>query len=78
VRAHDPAHLHADVREAMAMVEALAVGPSERSRVFLMPECIDPVRLSADYAALVPVCIEHGVALGPRLHIAIFGHRPGT
>lgn len=78
VRAHDPARLHDDVREAMAMVEALDVAAADRDRVLLMPECVDPSRLSADYAALVPVCLEHGVSLGPRLHIAIFGHVPGT
>ena len=50
----------------------------DRERVLLMPECVDPARLSADYATLVPVCIEHGLTLGPRLHIAIFGHVPGT
>lgn len=78
VRAHEPALLHADVREAMAMVAALDVPAALRDRVMLMPECVDPARLSADYAALVPVCSEHGVSLGPRLHIAIFGHVPGT
>lgn len=78
VRAHDPALLADDVREAVSMVEALDVARTERDRVLLMPECVDPARLSADYAALVPVCIEHGFTLGPRLHIAIFGHVPGT
>lgn len=78
VRAHDPARLADDVREAAGMVEALGVAKTERDRVLLMPECVDPARLSADYAALVPVCIEQGFTLGPRLHIAIFGHTPGT
>lgn len=78
VRAHDPARLRDDVREAVAMVEALGVAAADRDRVMLMPECVDPARLGADYAALVPVCIEHGLSLGPRLHIAIFGHTPGT
>lgn len=78
VRAHDPALLHADVREALGMLDALGVTRAARDRVLLMPECVDPLRLRADYAALVPVCIEHGVVLGPRLHIAVFGHVPGT
>lgn len=78
VRAQDPARLREDLREVEEMVDQLRVEASERARVLLMPECIDPVRLSADYAALVPVCIEHGFTLGPRLHIAIFGHTPGT
>jgi 7-carboxy-7-deazaguanine synthase len=44
----------------------------------LMPECTDPNRLLADYAALLPVLHEHDLRLGERLHIALFGHRPGT
>lgn len=78
VRAHDPARLADDVREVCGMIEALGVAATDRHRVLLMPECVDPARLSADYAALVPVCIEQGFTLGPRLHIAIFGHVPGT
>lgn len=78
VRAHDPLRLREDLREVEAMVRELDVGPSARERVLLMPECVDPARLSSDYAALVPVCTEHGFSLGPRLHIAIFGHTPGT
>jgi len=78
VRAHDPARLVEDVREATDMIEALGVADGERERVLLMPECVDPARLSSDYAALVPLCTEHGFSLGLRLHIAIFGHTPGT
>lgn len=78
VRAHDPARLRQDVEWVQTLVRTLGVAPAERQRVLLMPECVDPKRLSADYAALVPVCIEHGFTLGPRLHIAVFGHTPGT
>lgn len=78
VRAHDPQRLRDDVAIVLEMIEALEIDDADRSRVLLMPECVDPQRLSADYAALVPVCIEHGLTLGPRLHIAIFGHTPGT
>ena len=78
VRAHDPAHLARDVGEVEAMVAELGVAPGDRERVLLMPESVDPARLPLDYAALVPVCLEHGFTLGPRLHIAIFGHTPGT
>jgi 7-carboxy-7-deazaguanine synthase len=76
VRAYDAALLADDLVEVEAMIAELGI--TERDRVLLMPECIDPARLSADYAALVPVCRAHGVRLGPRLHIAIFGHTPGT
>ncbi|MCA9649707.1 MAG: 7-carboxy-7-deazaguanine synthase QueE [Myxococcales bacterium] len=78
VRAHDPALLSEDVARVLAMLDALGIRDDERSRVLLMPECVDPLRLRLDYAALVPVCIGHGLALGPRLHIEIFGHTPGT
>ncbi|MBC8069035.1 MAG: 7-carboxy-7-deazaguanine synthase QueE [Deltaproteobacteria bacterium] len=78
VRAYDPAALADDVEEVEALLRELAISDSDRDRVLLMPECTDPARLSADYAALVPVCSAHGVRLGPRLHIAIFGHTPGT
>jgi 7-carboxy-7-deazaguanine synthase len=76
VRAHDPSSLARDLEEVHALVEALAI--DTKDRVLLMPECIDPARLHADYAALVPVCRETGFRLGERLHIALFGHRPGT
>jgi len=78
VRAYAAERLAEDLREVETMVDQLGVCPSLRDRVLLMPECIDPARLPADYAALVPVCIERGFTLGPRLHIAIFGHTPGT
>lgn len=78
VRAHDPERLREDMAEVCRMVDALRIADVDRGRVLLMPECVDPHRLAADYAALVPVCIEHGFTLGPRLHIAIFGHTPGT
>jgi 7-carboxy-7-deazaguanine synthase len=78
VRAHDPAALAQDLEEVDALVEALAIDAAQRDRVLLMPECIDPTRLHADYAALVELCRRTGYRLGERLHIALFGHRPGT
>lgn len=76
VRAHDPVLLIHDLEEVNELVDALAI--TDRDRVLLMPECIDPARLHADYAALVPICRTTGFRLGERLHIALFGHRPGT
>lgn len=78
VRAHDAALLSCDVDEVEGMLVALGVSDAQRERVLLMPECTDRVRLPADYAKLVPVCAARGMRLGPRLHIEIFGHRPGT
>ncbi|MBL4682992.1 MAG: 7-carboxy-7-deazaguanine synthase QueE [Nannocystaceae bacterium] len=78
VRAREVAGLAADLEEVLAMVDALPVPATLRQRVLLMPECIDPARLSPDYRALAAPCREHGFALGQRLHIAMFGHTPGT
>ncbi len=78
VRAHDAARLAEDLVQVEQMIDELSVADVDRARVLLMPECVDPQRLAADYAALVPVCVERGLTLGPRLHIAIFGHTPGT
>lgn len=78
VRARDPAALEADVAEVEDLLSTLGVAPQQRERVLLMPECTDPARLPADYATLAPVCRRTGFRLGPRLHITIFGHTPGT
>jgi 7-carboxy-7-deazaguanine synthase len=81
VRAFDATLLEADLAEIEALLAALGLSPADaaaRDRVLLMPECTDPARLAADYAALVPVCRRTGLRLGPRLHIQIFGHTPGT
>ena len=78
VRTGDDAAVTADVAEIEQLLALYRITPSDRERVLLMPECIDPERLSSAYAALVPICRATGFRLGPRLHIAIFGHRPGT
>jgi 7-carboxy-7-deazaguanine synthase len=78
VRTRDDAALRADMAEIEALLALYRVEASERDRVLLMPECTDPALLSSAYAALVPVCTATGFRLGLRLHIAIFGHRPGT
>lgn len=78
VRAADPDALRVDVEEIEGIVAALGIAAEDRDRVLLMPECTDPARLPAHYAALVDVCRTTGFRLGERLHIAIFGHRPGT
>ena len=78
VRTDDPASLQADLAEIEALLALYRVSPADRERVLLMPQCVDPDELGRAYAALVPVCLATGFRLGPRLHIAIFGHRPGT
>ena len=78
VRAHADDMLRTDVAEIRRMLAEAGVPAVRHRRVLLMPECTDPARLPADYAALVPLCTEYGYTLGQRLHIAIFGHTPGT
>lgn len=78
VRTHDAAAITADLAEIESLLALYRISSAERDRVLLMPECTDPALLSAAYAALVPACRATGFRLGPRLHIAIFGHRPGT
>lgn len=72
------AELAADLAEIEGLLRALAVPAGERHRVLVMPECVDPAALTASYRALVGACIERGFRLGERLHIALFGHTPGT
>ena len=78
VRADDPIALQQDLEELEGIVLAVGVTTSQRDRVLLMPECIDPLVLHTHYAALLDVCRRTGFRLGERLHIALFGHRPGT
>ncbi len=70
--------LAADLREIESLLGELKVCPQDRGRVLLMPEGTRPELLSGAYESLVQTCIERGFRLGERLHIAIFGHRPGT
>jgi hypothetical protein len=67
-----------DLDEVEQLLRHLAVPASERHRVLVMPECTDAGALHASYRTLVAACIERGFRLGERLHIALFGHTPGT
>ncbi|RMG96545.1 MAG: 7-carboxy-7-deazaguanine synthase QueE [Deltaproteobacteria bacterium] len=78
VRAAEPATLAADVAEVEASIAAYGVRDADRPRVLLMAEGTDPDGLERAERLLAPVCIEHGFTLGQRLHIRLFGHRPGT
>lgn len=73
-----PTGLGEDLKQVDAVVAELAVAIHERAQVLLMPEGVDPKQLSQDYGRLLSACIDRGYRLGERLHIAIFGHRPGT
>jgi 7-carboxy-7-deazaguanine synthase len=78
VSAYDPELLELDVAEVEHWVAALRIADRDRDRVMLMPECTDPARLASDYATIAAACRQTGFRLGPRLHIEIFGHTPGT
>ena len=67
-----------DLAEIETLLARLDVPASERSRVLLMPECTDAAALVSCERALVAACVERGFRLGERLHIALFGHTPGT
>jgi len=73
-----PAGLGQDLEQVDTVVGELGVATHERSQVLLMPEGVDPEELSQDYKRLLSACIDRGYRLGERLHIAIFGHLPGT
>lgn len=78
VRGSEPALLRRDLDDIEAMAQTLGVTPADRFRILLMPEGTDAAALARAYGTLVPICIERGFTLGQRLHIALFGHRPGT
>ena len=67
-----------DLQEIMSWLESLGVATSEYRHVFLMPECTDAAQLAEAYRALTPICLRYGFSLGQRLHIAMWGHTPGT
>jgi 7-carboxy-7-deazaguanine synthase len=78
VRTATPELLAADLEEIEALLDALAIKPEARERVLLMPEGTDDASLRAGYLAALGSCKDRGFRLGLRLHIHMFGHRPGT
>lgn len=61
-----------DIQDLLATLEA------DRSRVLLMPEGTDSETLWRRARLLVPLCIEYGFRLAPRMHVDLFGHTRGT
>jgi 7-carboxy-7-deazaguanine synthase len=78
MRWRDADALEADLGEIDAMLHDLAQRGLGPLRVMLMPECTDRLELGRAYAALLPLCTERDWRLGERLHIHLFGDRPGT
>jgi 7-carboxy-7-deazaguanine synthase len=65
----------ADVEEVLALAERYAI---PRERIWLMAEGVDAAALDAREAWLAPLCLEHGFAMSPRLHIRLYGDTRGT
>lgn len=66
-------------RDLNEILEILALLPEvDRGKVYLMPEGTDAEVLRERQKALVPICLQHGLRLAPRLQIELFGNRRGT
>lgn len=78
VRTSTPELLTTDLEQIEALLAELAIEPAARERVLLMPEGTDDESLRAGYLAALASCKDRGFRLGLRLHIHLFGHRPGT
>lgn len=78
VRTATPELLATDLEQIEALLGELAIEPEARERVLLMPEGTDDASLRAGYLAALATCKDRGFRLGLRLHIHLFGHRPGT
>lgn len=68
--------LEAQIQEIGQIVDALGV--HERAKILVMAEGRDSQTLHRREALLVPICLNLGWRITPRLHIDIFGDRPGT
>lgn len=64
-----------DVREVTALERELGLLPD---RVFLMPQGTTPAALEALRPVLASACLESGYRYSDRLHIQLFGNRPGV
>lgn len=65
-----------DIAEVEQLLKRLP--PIEPERVLAMPEGRDAATLNARARSLVPVCMERGWRLAPRLQIDLFGDTRGT
>ncbi len=74
-----PDSIEAELAEIDAQLAAIdPEGRVPAAALYLMPEGTEATQLERGYAALVPHCQRRGHRLGLRLHISLFGHRPGT
>jgi len=66
----------ADLIEVDAILACL--GDVNPSNVLLMPQGVTPNELDARGPWIAELCKQRGFRFCPRLHIALFGHTPGT
>ncbi len=67
-----------ELQEMICQIELAANLAIDNSNIFLMPEGRDAETLARRLKLLVPICIETGYRLAPRLQIDLFGDTKGT
>jgi 7-carboxy-7-deazaguanine synthase len=72
----NPEGSEGDLEEIEGLLGGLGEVPPDR--VLLMAEGIDSETLNRRQRLLVPLCIERGWRLTPRMHVDLFGNRRGT
>jgi organic radical activating enzyme len=65
----------ADTRAVRALAEAHGI---EADRIYLMPIGTTPAELGARRPAIAEACLQHGYRFSDRLHIHLYGNRPGV
>jgi 7-carboxy-7-deazaguanine synthase len=65
----------ADVEQVSAIVATYGLDPD---RVYLMPQAKSTTRLGELGPIVAAACLEHGYRFSDRLHIHLFGNRPGV
>lgn len=64
----------ADLDEIESIAKTYAL---PRDRIIVMPEATDPVKLGDSSRWLVPLCQQHGLRFGTRLHVMLWGSDRG-
>jgi organic radical activating enzyme len=65
----------ADVAEVNELTLAYQI---DADRVYLMPRASSPGRLGELAPSIAAFCLQHGYRYSDRLHIHLFGNRPGV
>jgi 7-carboxy-7-deazaguanine synthase len=73
-----PEGLAQDLDEIDEWLSAARLTNLPAEKIFLMPEGVDPDALPAAYQVLTSAVQTRGYRIGPRLHLTLFGHTPGT